>query len=631
MRRRQGIALISALFFVLLAGIIGRVIVFNGGALSRLGNQAEEKLLAERAAEAGAVYARVQVRKLADWKGDANTTTVSLPDFKVVEDNGNVLGWMQNASGQVSMFRIRFNYQDGPAGGDGLDDPTHLLDLPYLSSNNVRRSADADIPRASGISPWAVTDLTARDHAPKGGMVIEVEGLSGSALAATHSPTDPISSGGRVLRRVLRVCYAVKAPPNIPEAVLSAGNGIEVESSTPVNVSVVGVGTATLRSKSNVHLKKNDGSPNILNMDGRVGRDWSQTLVGSYAGAVMEHDEHTGDGNDFFNLKWSDVPLAASDESKSVQIPGGVYVIQDDGHYKYYDLDVAAYKASVDPATGVSNATAVDLDSKFSQVRSATNLGAVDGLEVKYQTLVLSKDVDVVASKDKNVKEITFTNPMGRRLHQDDTTKKFTFTNDDDAWVPGTIQLDDSTVSAKSDVNILINVNGHNGAITSEGNAVVSAPSVKMKKDGTVNQQRLSFYIKKDLTLSTFTSNPAYTSWFSSYYYGMWYSYTIPKYEGYGPLDLDGLIYSWGNTTVYAGTPGKAASGGNIKINGALISYGGDPASTSPGSAGGKVKLYANNLADIVYDATKLVADPSLLDESGPVKAVDRISYGYEI
>ncbi|MFN8611583.1 MAG: hypothetical protein U0931_28825 [Vulcanimicrobiota bacterium] len=587
-------------------------------------------MLAEKAAEAGAIYARVQIRNKAEWKGDLNQTTINLDDFKVAEDTGNVTGWMQNASGQVALFRIRFNYQDGPGGGDGLDDPAQLMDLTYVSLNNVRKASDVPLPRAERVSPWNVVDPNnGPSHAPRGSMVLEVEGIAGNALSSVKGPNDPIPSSSSLTRRVLRVCYAVQAPPSIPTAAVSAGNGIEVESSSAVNVSVNGMGTATLRSKSTVQMKKADGSPNILNMNGKVGRDWSKALVGSYAGTVSEYDEHLGDGNDFFNLKWSDVPVASSSESKAVQIPGGVYVIQDDGHFKYYDMKLADYKASVDPATGISSAPSIDLDDKFTEVRSGANM-AVGGVEVKYQTVKFDKDVNVIESTGK-VSEITFTNPLGRRLQQDDTSKKYTFTNDDDAWVPGTVQLSDATLSGKSDVNVLINVNGQNGAITAEGNAVVAAPSVQLKKNSALSQQRLSLYVKKDLTLSTFTSNPAYTSWFSSWYNGIWYSYQIPKYEGYGQLDLDGLIYSWGNTTVYAGTPGKPSSGGNIRINGALVSYGADPNSTAPGSAGsGKVRLFANNLAEIVYDATKLVADPSELDESGPIKSIDRISYGFE-
>src|SRR5437660_152237 len=114
MAKQRGIILISTL-------LILTVMTMFVGATLALGNgwQASEVNLEERnaalnAADSGVHYARCRLRENPSWRGDGDGTVVSTPDLTVVEDQGNVIGLVHSPHGQVSQFRLRFNFYDGP-------------------------------------------------------------------------------------------------------------------------------------------------------------------------------------------------------------------------------------------------------------------------------------------------------------------------------------------------------------------------------------------------------------------------------------------------------------------------------------------------------------------------------------
>ncbi|MBT9585748.1 hypothetical protein IV102_20575 [bacterium] len=603
--------------------------------MAKVGGQLGDELLAQRAAEAGAAYARAQLKDKNDWKGDkgapAATTTVNLADLKIVEDNGNVIGWLKSASGEVAVFRIRFNYQDGGSPGpDSLADPapTHVVDHVYVSLNNIASGSDVPVPRANPTSPWAVTAPTVGPTvAPSGGAVVEVEGLAGRAVSFMTGPG--LIGAGQVTRRTLRVCYAAAAGSTVPDASISAGNGIATELTQAATVDIVGTGTARLRTKKTIQIGKPDGTANVLDMTGEAGRDTAASLTGLNAtltGSVVPKTESLGDGQDFFNLKWSDVPVASTSESAAIQLPGGVYVTGGDGKLRYYDVSPTTFK-TLDQTVGCVTITSTN----FSEVRSPANL-AVAGLKWDNANLavnVTGADLNIKASTNGN-SDVMFTCPSGRALNGNDAAKPFVSNSVPASFfAPGVLQLTDATLSCSGNLTVTTNVKGTNGTLTSGGNATILAPSVDIAVSTTATfDNRLSVYVKNDLTLSTWQDNPGI--FFPPYV-------NIPAYTGYGPLKLEGLVYSWGDANIFAGTPGApagpgmytASNYGNVTISGALVAYGADPSTTSPGSAGnGKVNIYGET-AHITYDATKLVSGATLVP-GAPLQAIKRVSYGFE-
>ncbi len=194
MHAKRGIVLVTVLFFILLIGILSRAILSAGPLVARVGGQLTEALVAQRAAEAGAGYACAQMKAKNDWRGDKNATTINQPDLKVVEDNGNVVGWMKNASGAVSMFRIRFNFQDGTGNGDGGV-------VEGMGGNrHLRRQAGG---RRAGMADGEMVKTKRLDlghhlrHLVRGRFVIENVHLVDNAIGRTQRATLPGQSKPR--------------------------------------------------------------------------------------------------------------------------------------------------------------------------------------------------------------------------------------------------------------------------------------------------------------------------------------------------------------------------------------------------------------------------------------------------
>ena len=627
MHAKRGIVLVTVLFFILLIGILSRAILSAGPLVARVGGQLTEALVAQRAAEAGAGYACAQMKAKNDWRGDKNATTINQPDLKVVEDNGNVVGWMKNASGAVSMFRIRFNFQDG-TNNEMLPDPTtYLIDSPYISLNCIPALVNNGVvPRAdTGGSPWAVsTPTTGPLTLTTKRASVAIEGISGRALEATTGP-GPIPSGS-IVKCVLRVGFGASGSPTAPDSVISAGNGIETQTNTTTKVAIVGGGTSRLRTKKGINIGNNTGATSILDMNGEAGRDTSLPSAGLNAtltGSVASKTESVNDGQDFYNIKWADVPKASTDENVAVQLPGGIYVMALDGKVRWYDTDPSNFK-TLDQTVGCVTISSTN----FSEVRTGANIGAVPtgiSLDSSTFTVNVTKDLNIKASPNGH-SDVMFTVPSGRPLAQDDTAKPYvSSTTPMTFYAPGVLHIEDATVSCSGNMTVLTNVQAKNGTLTAGGNSTVCAPSVDIDMtSATAFTQRLSMYVKGDLTMSTWQENPALPPY-------------VPAINEYGPLKVKGLVYSWGDMNILAGTknqaapPGiyKASSYGNVSITGALVAYGADPNTGKPGlNNNGAVKIYGET-ADIVYDATLLVPGTTLTAGT-PLDGIKRVSYGFE-
>lgn len=654
-KARRGMVLVTVMFFILVIGLFGRIMLINGPGMAQMANQSGAELQAQRAAEAGASYVRMMLRDNGDWMGDANAVTVNLPNLKIEEQNGNVIGWIKGGGEEVSMFRVRFNYQDGSPGADTLADPpaAFVNDTVYLSVNNVRNNNDAPVPDVNPstfvVDDPAVGALTV----PRGSAFIRVEGWAGTALRDTTGPGDSPNPGGRLISRVLRVVYKAAPDQNIPDEALSAGNGIELEVENRADFSIVGGdGQAKIRSKQGIDVHNPAGSDTILSMEGSASRDPGQglnALVDSTK-TLSETDETVGDGNDFHNLSWDDVPKAG-DTTSPVELPGGIYVAASDGRYHYYDMTLAEYESIGTTAGGTINATTgvreptgalatrhTVLSSNFSEQRTD---GGTDGISVSTDVpyvLTIDKDVNFTTSANGQ-SDVLFTTVKGRKLHKNDTSSPYEFSGVNDFLnAPGAMLIDNAIISSPGDLGIMVDIKGENASLTAENNAIIAAPSVALTQDAAVEfDQRLSIYAKGDLSVSTYRDTPGYPPY-------------VPPYEGYNNLNVEGLVYAWGDANIYTGTPGEtytdqvdiynsatlAPNYAEANITGALVAYGGDPSAfdsanplTGPGSGGnGKISVYGM-AANIVYDATKLVADPASLPAAG-LPAVTRVSYGFE-
>lgn len=653
MRRHQrGVLLVTVMFIVLLVGLFGSAMLTNGPAMARQANQASDEVQAQRAAETGAAYARLQLREDAEWKGNLDTTTVDLADFKVKEDKGNVIGWIKDSNGSISMFRIRFNYQDADtAGGDELSDPSGdmKINTTFLSLNNVSNDDDKIVPDVNPTTFKVDDPAVGVNNAPAGCAFLRIEGLAGPGVANVAGPSDPPGAGS-VASRALRAIYGASVSEDIPDSALSAGNGIGIEVEEGANVTAsTGPADQTVkfRSKKELAVKNASGGDQTLTMNGSVKGSLS-TVDGVQGNVVGDYTAPTEDASkDFHNIKWDAVPKASQSGSEAIQLPAGIYVSDYSGMYHYYDMDFAAYKAlPYEPATGLRGTAAnrTDLTSDFSNLRTDSMGTGITTLEpdpengVYAHTLSISKDVNFNTSTNGS-KDVVFTTPNGRELYEDDDSEYYVGTSGLSLYEFTAVKLENTKISSPGDLGILIDVEGVNASLTSEGNATVAAPSVKLELDDGISienlDQRLSVYTKGDLTVSTYLHTPPFSIDLGSF----GGSFTIPEMKQYGTLNLQGLLYSWGDATVYGGTPGVEGGTnplttlpryGEFNLAGALVAYGGDPETKMPGSTTDKGRIeYHGRKATIDYDATKLVADPSTIPEEG-LPALLRKSYGFE-
>ncbi|MCA9781617.1 MAG: hypothetical protein KC800_33095, partial [Candidatus Eremiobacteraeota bacterium] len=209
-KKRNGIVLISVMFITVLIGmyVASTMILSRGQILT--GKQSRESQLAESAARSGIEYALARLEENVEWRGDGNGVVVDSPGLTVVEDNGNVVGLIRGTDGSQSQFRIRFNFQDGAAGGDGLEDPGSAMafDSPHVSVNNLINMVEVPLPMGDGAG-YSVAG-TSSGVVPPGAVALVCEGRVSPGLDSA-GPANPNPSLDRVTStRVIEGFYRVK-------------------------------------------------------------------------------------------------------------------------------------------------------------------------------------------------------------------------------------------------------------------------------------------------------------------------------------------------------------------------------------------------------------------------------------
>ena len=158
---RSGMVLVVTL---LLSVVIALFLVAAVQLLPTMGlssENLEERQLALLAAQSGVDYAQVRLQADPAWRADGVGLVVDTPELKVVEDRGNVFGFLVAPNGNKCFFRFRFNFQNGSdTPDDGLDMPTNLINSEFVSYNNLRSGTGQRQYRAvpSGGGVWQVTD-----------------------------------------------------------------------------------------------------------------------------------------------------------------------------------------------------------------------------------------------------------------------------------------------------------------------------------------------------------------------------------------------------------------------------------------------------------------------------------------
>ena len=595
----------------------------------------EERQLALLAAQSGVDYAQVRLQADPSWRGDGAGLLVDTPELKVVEDRGNVFGFLVAPDGSKSFFRLRFNFQNGSdTPDDGLDMPTHLINSPFVSYNNLRNGTGQRQYRAepSGGGVWQVTDTSPFEREiTKYTASIIVEGFAGRAVRSVSSTSPNLDPNqGAVSRQVVEAYFARAGFLTVDSAVMAAqsldvdllgGGQMEVRSevdSTPPRV----------RALDSFQLYAASGTADYdTDTDGEVVVDTSSdfTLNGVSSTAPSATKESPSEqSRSWLKLGFDQVTRATSSDAR---VRAGTYVWKTSAGLPRLEYFPQEYTGTVPTGSGtvitsgddmlLSGSNAVDLTSSNFRLRVKDHLyvepqGGVTGFAVVSEPGLLTSTLrrPEVLLNHSGDQGVVLSNDFGNVHFEGKIDGGGSVTAEGDITFQGTSSLEADpnmavALYAKGDINL--------EAIPNEVLASIVGPIVTAGGKGKGGKGR-----------------------------GRGGGGGGAGGGGGGPSGLagnpfadaqdvafGGIIYTQGDFNVDLrsinadGTPNATGTPGRIFVKGMLASYGGDPATQNqPGLSGskGQVSMKVRE-AEFIYDpdyldAIQLLDAPVRLDKT---------------
>jgi len=622
--RPRGVILAVSFILTFLILMFAGAIYATGGSRLALSGSTVNAHRAQAAVESGLQYAQARLREDLNWRGNANAVVVNDSTLYVEEENGNVVGLLLNDGKVSAQFRIRFNHYDGPGGKDQLDDPTKLrFEHPFVSFNNLSGPASVPIHRGDGSNQEITGSSAQVGEAGSFTAAILVEGRAGDGLRNLSSTEPNRAPVGEVVTRVSE--FQLRAGRNDVQgaAVMAAGDIIVELTNQPKSRLIVGSSDPearpTLRTKTELSMLGGDPSGNFESPKGVVRQSDDNSLafgVDPVGPVDLERENST---DDFYTVSWADVDKA--DPSTATLLPAGTYVMSDSGEVHYFDMSLAKYAELA--STGILPDQKI---SSHDMSEVATNPGNIyfktDGTVLR---LVVEDDVSIKATS--NTEEFNFIPKSGALeapasptlpdyLHKEyyaafekavdhgvtglanpasPTAAGILASiggSNDPALAekilspiipalkgvaggdePGKIDLGAKTDSLEAQDIALIfaprdssanltnpqgnvvlgaRVLGQGGSVVADGNLRVIGSGSELAA-ATNPQEGISFYSTGDLTFSSYNSSST-------------------EFQN---LNLKGVLYSQGDINVVLSE--GAAQPGFMKLDGAIVAYGGDP------------------------------------------------------
>lgn len=405
--------MISVMFLaVLIAMYVASSAILTRGQYGALHQSAEDRR-AEEAARSGLEYAQARLEENPDWHGDGNGLVVNSPSLVVREERGNVVGLVSTSDGGKAQFRIRFNYQDGGAGGDAMPDPAAdmLSDSPHVSVNNILESYRADFPMADGPNASCQGTLTGYP-VPAFSAAIVCEGRVFEELAQANAqkpnPSVTHLQSSRVIEAFYRISdFEGEAP--VQDAVGMAGGDVLMQlfdgadqGKSVSMTSFQGNGPARFRGRGDISAIDPTNNPSRID-----GKDASllmlpdKTLT-AVLGSGVGRDAEDG-SSDFYKLTWDQAGTTSAGAGK---MKAGVYVYwATDQKLHYYDKNYEAYLVDIKANPTDPGSTTTALPSGMTFVKAGSP--GPDGVTSDKYRFVVTKDIQVEPSTDKKVKDLT--------------------------------------------------------------------------------------------------------------------------------------------------------------------------------------------------------------------------------
>lgn len=429
---KRGIVLIGILVLTLVATFfVGALLQMNPTRLRRT-VQDERHDHASAAAKAGIEYVLNRLADDPEWKGTANSETLRGDSLVVREDNGNVLGWVRAESGDWAGFRVRFNYQDGPGGADGLEQPAQPIPSQAISLNNLAGASPVGIPLGTGAN-FAFVDQRGF-MVPEHSVALVCEGFVGPGIKPNGSAGPQQGGGGAgaesassptATRTVTGIYQITGFAQGMPEgAVLQVGGdskftlGAGPGPTGPTSDEdlrgylrlMASDQTAVMRTKGRSTIETGAGKAAPFNFFPDMHSEVKVGQSGSF-------DPITKAGQDFTNgsesvnaalmeVEWNKVSQSAQDET--LQIPAGVYAVSggdtnstDASRVKYYPMSFAEYRQTL--VAGQQPASAPVPQAFMDRVElNGKDWTSPSGTVEKRDLITFDRDVDVTPVGNQN-------------------------------------------------------------------------------------------------------------------------------------------------------------------------------------------------------------------------------------
>ena len=405
LKNKRGIVLITTMLTVVLVIMLLSSVVYSNLGSMRLASNFYGREEALMAAQSGVEYAITCLQSDITWRGDKqdNTFTNSAEGISVRERNGNVVGMLTTANGNKSFFRIKFNYEDGENGFDGMKDSSdsERIQSPYVSVNNLFNTTPTKVYTASQDGKLKTKqsqdrfgkNRTEADGASsfslgKSSCYLVVEGFAGNGVrdltldkAFTLTPEQVSNLNPRRVETYL----ALSSETQFTDSVACAAGDLTTDSNLIRISNAKGSSSPKMRSLHNLNVTS--GTVDFDNSQLYYGSGYSYSINGK---TISEDSKYTAqqsnDTSSFTRLEWDDVTKANSKGQKCVAIQAGTYVWSKDP--KTNENVLRRYVGNYPPGTKIPS------DAKSSIVTS------LKGMTIDAKTLTMKIDSNLWVASD---------------------------------------------------------------------------------------------------------------------------------------------------------------------------------------------------------------------------------------